>query len=70
MGKLSTSSVILTPSDDVYNTQDAGFLQYCKDYKTQRFGSWICFRPQVILSIQDDFFLSCNITICSLKEVT
>jgi hypothetical protein len=37
----------------VYNTQNhlgLDFVQsvrYCKNYKTQRFGNWICFRPQV-----------------------
>jgi hypothetical protein len=22
-------------------------IRYCRNYKTQRFGKWICFRPQM-----------------------
>jgi hypothetical protein len=36
----------------VYNTELLGFwtlsiVRYFRNYKTQRFGNWTCFRPQV-----------------------
>jgi hypothetical protein len=39
------------PSNRIYNSITVFFtlpiVRYCKNYKTQRFGNWIYFRPQV-----------------------